>query len=176
MRARRPPTTHVPVKEIDLALAAIAATAAVGVLLALSAHRRISSARRSLAVLQGSYAGRTLVDAVAHHVERTASLEADLEEVARRQEELFSRLGRSARNLGMVRYDAFEDMGGRLSFSAALLDDHGNGMVVTSINGRSESRTYAKAIAGGASRHNLSPEEEAAIAEALKDRARRVRR
>ena len=62
-----------------------------------------------------------------------------------------------------VRYDAFDDMGGRLSFSAALLDDHGDGVVVTSINGRTETRTYAKPIKRLQSEHNLSNEERAAI-------------
>jgi hypothetical protein len=65
-----------------------------------------------------------------------------------------------------VRYDAFEEMGGQLSFSAAFLDDHGDGLVVTSINGRTETRTYAKTIKALASAHNLSDEEREAIATA----------
>lgn len=67
------------------------------------------------------------------------------------------------RHVGVVRYDAFGDMGGRLSFSAALYDDRGNGLVISSINGRSETRTYAKALVDLRSEHNLSPEEEQAI-------------
>jgi len=42
----------------------------------------------------------------------------------------------SVRKVALLRYDAFEDVGGRLSFSCALLDDDGNGVVLTSINGR----------------------------------------
>jgi hypothetical protein len=67
------------------------------------------------------------------------------------------------RNVAVVRYDAFGDMGGRLSFSAALLDDQGDGLVISSINGRSETRTYAKALVGLRSEQNLSPEEAQAI-------------
>ena len=63
---------------------------------------------------------------------------------------------------------AFEDMGGRLSFSAALLDDSGDGLVLTSINGRSETRTYAKGVKAGASDHSLSPEEQQAISYATR--------
>ena len=70
------------------------------------------------------------------------------------------------RHVAVVRYDAFGDMGGRLSFSAALYDDHGDGLVISSINGRSETRTYAKALVGLASDHTLSPEEKDAIAAA----------
>jgi hypothetical protein len=67
------------------------------------------------------------------------------------------------RHLAVVRYDAFGDMGGHLSWSLALLDDGGNGVVLTSIHGRSDARTYAKSVAGWASEQQLSPEESEAI-------------
>ena len=73
----------------------------------------------------------------------------------------------AVRKVGLVRYDAFEDVGGRLSFSCALLDDRGNGVVVTSINGRQDTRVYAKPIMGGRSSYNLSTEEDEAIRQAL---------
>jgi hypothetical protein len=69
--------------------------------------------------------------------------------------------------VGLVRYDAFEDVGGRLSFSCAMLDDHGNGVVMTSINGRQDTRVYAKPIVDGHSQYNLSVEEEEAIRQAI---------
>jgi len=67
------------------------------------------------------------------------------------------------RHLGIVRYDAFSDVGGRLSWSVALLDDAGDGVVLTAIHGRSEARSYAKSISGWASEQPLSPEEESAV-------------
>src|SRR5215218_8305482 len=70
------------------------------------------------------------------------------------------------RHLAVVRYDAFGDMGGHLSWSLALLDDSGHGVVLTSIHGRSEARTYAKNVSGWASEQQLSPEEEEAIGSA----------
>lgn len=73
----------------------------------------------------------------------------------------------SIRNVALLRYDAFEDVGGRLSFSCALLDDHGDGVVLTSINGRQETRVYAKQVTQGTSSHNLSLEEEEAIRRAM---------
>jgi hypothetical protein len=73
----------------------------------------------------------------------------------------------SVRNVALLRYDAFEDVGGRLSFSCALLDDAGNGVVLTSINGRQETRVYAKPVQQGGSSYNLSLEEEEAIRRAL---------
>jgi hypothetical protein len=67
------------------------------------------------------------------------------------------------RHLAVVRYDAFGDMGGHLSWSLALLDDGGDGVVLTSIHGRSEARTYAKSVAGWTCDQQLSPEELEAI-------------
>ena len=69
--------------------------------------------------------------------------------------------------VGLLRYDAFEDVGGRLSFSCALLDEHGSGVVLTSINGRQETRVYAKPVTHGNSSYNLSTEEQEAITKAL---------
>ena len=70
--------------------------------------------------------------------------------------------------VAVVRYDAFGDLAGALSYSAALLDGDGNGLVLTSINGRSETRSYAKGVQGGRSDAPLSPEEQEAIAGALR--------
>ena len=69
--------------------------------------------------------------------------------------------------IGLVRYDAFPDMGGMLSFSAALLDERGDGVVISAINGRQETRAYGKPLVSGSSQHNLSEEEEAAVKAAL---------
>src|SRR6187402_2848525 len=70
------------------------------------------------------------------------------------------------RHLAVVRYDAFGDMGGHLSWSLALADDAGHGVVLTSIHGRSEARTYAKNVSGWTCEQQLSPEEEEAITHA----------
>jgi hypothetical protein len=67
------------------------------------------------------------------------------------------------RHLAVVRYDAFGDMGGQLSWSMALLDDHGNGVVLTSINGRSDARSYAKNVREFVCESKVSPEEAEAI-------------
>ena len=70
------------------------------------------------------------------------------------------------RHLGVVRYDAFGDVGGRLSWSLALLDDRGDGVVLTAIHGRSEARSYAKSIAGWSCEQPMSPEEQEAVGSA----------
>ncbi len=76
------------------------------------------------------------------------------------------------RHLAVVRYDAFGDMGGHLSWSVALLDDNGNGIVLTAIHGRSEARTYAKNIVDWSCDQPLSPEEEEAVQLARAEQSR----
>lgn len=75
-------------------------------------------------------------------------------------------LAQALKHVAVVRYDAFGDMGGRLSFSAAIIDDAGDGVVLSSIHARGESRTYAKGVVGGKSDTTLTPEEQQALAAA----------
>lgn len=70
---------------------------------------------------------------------------------------------RALRDMAIIRYDALQEMSGQLSFSLALLNAQGDGIVLTSINGRAETRTYAKAVVAGKSAQPLSPEEEEAV-------------
>jgi hypothetical protein len=88
--------------------------------------------------------------------------------------EIDSALAHAVRNVALVRYDAFDDMAGRMSFSVALLDDNGDGLTLTSIAGRSDTRVYAKGIRGARSDHELSPEEDQAITAAVRNQAERA--
>lgn len=77
------------------------------------------------------------------------------------------RIQHCVQGVGVIRYNAFEDMGGDLSFSVALLDQKSNGIAMTSITGRHDNRFYCKPIVAGKSVYPLSPEEENAIIKAL---------
>jgi hypothetical protein len=107
---------------------------------------------------------RGILQGQANQIDRLEKAVRSLHATDKRQEET---LRTTIRNVALVRYDAFEDVGGRLSFSCALLDDHGTGVVLTSINGRQETRVYAKTVTEGTSSYNLSVEEQEAIGQAL---------
>ncbi len=77
------------------------------------------------------------------------------------------RLGHAVRHVGLVRFDALPGLAGMFSFSLALLDDARDGVVMTSIYGRSDSRFYVKPIVEGAADVQLTDEESAAITRAL---------
>lgn len=68
---------------------------------------------------------------------------------------------------GIVRYDAYSDMGGAQSWSMAILNADRTGAVVTSLHARDHARVYLKELVGGVSAQRLSPEEERAVAAAM---------
>jgi hypothetical protein len=70
-------------------------------------------------------------------------------------------------NVSLVRYDAFGEMSGRMSFSLALLDNNGDGITITSLAGTSATSVYAKGVRNGQGEHDLSPEEQQAVSTAL---------
>ena len=123
----------------------------------------VGSGRRSRAPRAG-LTGDEAVGALIGRIERIEQALRTLHATDKRQQVLIEG---SVRRVALLRYDAFEDVGGRLSFSCALLDDHGTGVVLTSINGRQETRVYAKPVTERASAYNLSLEEEEAIRQAL---------
>lgn len=125
---------------------------------------RVLKMRREYADAMGD--GTGVFESLASHDAALEALRGDVGTVHRNTEVLRELLRGATSRVAVVRYDAFEDMGGAMSFSAALLDEHDNGIVFTSINGRAETRTYAKPIIAGASEHNLSDDERRAIAAA----------
>ena len=70
---------------------------------------------------------------------------------------------RALRDVAIVRYDALQEMSGQLSFSIALLNALVDGVVLSSINGRAETRTYANQVRAGKGVQELSPQEAQAV-------------
>ena len=145
-----------------LAIAGIAVGVCAAVL-ALVALVKLRRMRRTYLVLQGEDGAESFVDAVGKKVAEVERLRKDVESTQAQVASLRIDVSDSIRHVAVVRYDAFNDMGGRMSFSAALLDDSGDGLVISSINARTETRTYAKGVKAGSSDAILSPEEEQAI-------------
>jgi hypothetical protein len=144
-------------------LAVVLGVVAIAALvLAIGSHLRLSRMRRRFTVLWGG--GEADVATLAAGQERRLlGLAEQVQTVRAEVTGLRDDLRQSLRNVAVVRYDAFGDMGGRLSFSCAVVDDAGDGLVLSSIHARGESRTYAKGIVGGSSEITLTPEEQQAL-------------
>ena len=119
------------------------------------------------ALLVGLLALRRTTRAAGRRARRDpAAVPGDLAGLRAEVQTLRAEAAEALRHLSVVRYDAFGDMGGRLSWSLALLDEGGDGVVLTSIHGRSEARTYAKNITGWVCDQAMSPEEEEVLTSA----------
>lgn len=156
--------------EPDLvALLAVIATALAAVLLVVAIVQglRLRKLARAYEAAIGPDAPEDLVSAVADQRAAISRLREDLTTVHGNTETLRDLQRSAISRIGLVRYDAFPDMGGMLSFSAALLDERGDGVLLSAINGRQETRAYGKPLVAGSSQHNLSEEEEAAVKAAL---------
>ncbi len=157
-----------------VAILAIVATSLVVVLLVLVIVQMVQlrTLRSTYRAAIGEDAPDDLVTAVAKQADGLAQLRVDLGVVHNNTETLRDLHRGSVSRVGLVRYDAFPDMGGMLSFSAALLDERGDGLVISAINGRQETRAYGKPMAAGTSEHSLSDEERAAVEAAMNGRPR----
>lgn len=93
--------------------------------------------------------------------------EKDLEELRQDLRGLKTHTASFPHNWHLYRYNAFDKTGSDLSFSLALLSDQGDGLVLTGIFGREDTRVYAKPVSGGLSDYTLSEEEKEAIKVAM---------
>lgn len=76
---------------------------------------------------------------------------------------LYKNMERTFQKLGIVKYDAFNHMGGQLSFSLALLDENNDGFIINSVHSSEGCYSYTKEIKGGTSGISLGKEEQQAL-------------
>jgi len=170
-------STYVAVFALVLAYVALVA--------AFVALRTLAKLRRSTALLsrgvRGPDAQDSLLEATSRTAEQTAAVHDELGElrayVAATRAELLAAAqpgdtNSVLRNVALVRYDAFDGVSGRLSFSLALLDEHGDGVAISALAGQTDTRVYAKGVTGGDGEQDLSPEERQAVSAALHKRRR----
>lgn len=101
------------------------------------------------------------LDSIQNGLTRIKAIELELSSLS-------NLLDNCIQRVGIIRYNAFEKMGGDQSFSLALLDKNGKGVVITSLYGNTSSATFAKPVINYKSSFRLSPEEEEAIERAAK--------
>lgn len=134
--------------------------ALVALLYAYSIHRRL----RGLTTRRGE----ALEDSLSELMRRTKELQVFREELERYLKTAEARLSTSIRGIGVVRFNPFQGdgSGGNQSFSAALLDESGSGVVFSALYARGHASTYAKPVVKGSSSFELTAEEREAIGKA----------
>jgi hypothetical protein len=159
----------VTLDERTLSLAVLALGAAVVVLLVWVALLQRSSAqlRRRLRRVLPEGESTSLDQVLERQLDRVETLAQRLDALTKLHHELEALTQHAVQRVGVVRYNPFADTGGDQSFAIALLDSLGNGLVVSSLHSRTETRVFAKPVQAGRSRYPLSDEEQDAIRKAL---------
>jgi hypothetical protein len=108
----------------------------------------------------------SLGSAVERLATRFSNMNERTERLVVRTEQIDKALAHAVQGIGFVRFSAFEDTGGDQSFSLALVDGEGDGMVISALYGRDATRVYAKPVEGWTSSRSMTGEEEQALAKA----------
>lgn len=155
----------------------------VALVAAYFALRTLAKLRRATAVLsrgaRGPAAQASLIEATQRNTERTelvAEQVAELRTAVTLQPGGGVEQAGALRKVALVRYDAFNEMSGRMSFSLALLDEQGDGVTISAIAGHADTSVYAKGVVGGRGENELSPEEAQAVSSAMAKRRGLMRR
>lgn len=151
---------------LDIFILVAGALVVVSLVLAAAALGMALRLRRRYTGLMMGRDGLDLEGLLGHHGELLQKGLRDCEDMEARLDKAEKQLQLTVAGVGLVRYNAFRETGSDLSFSLALLDRDRNGVVLTSLFGRNESRCYGKPVEQGQSNYHLSEEEKQALEEA----------
>ncbi len=147
-----------------IGLLVIALAILAGVLVVVSRRaRRIES---QLAGLTRGDDGENLADILEAHLDKVYAVARRQDELDVRAGALEARAGHTLQGVSLVRFNNFDDTGGNQSFALAMADPEANGVVISSLHARNQTRVYAKAVARGVAEGALSAEEGEALREA----------
>jgi hypothetical protein len=122
--------------------------------------------RRWHQLMQGTE-GQSLETILHENLRRLAYMDETLKAQGNHLQHLQSQTDQCLQHVGLVRFDAFEDVGGQQSFSLAFMNVGRDGIVLSGIHSRNDIRVYAKSLDKGQSSVDLSDEEKQAIRQAV---------
>lgn len=108
-----------------------------------------------------------LEEVIIANKQKVEKLDNDIEDLYKISEQIHKIASKGIQKVGLVRFNPFKDTGGNQSFTIALLDAANNGVVISSLYARDETRIYSKPVSSGISEFQLSEEEKQAIKKAL---------
>jgi Protein of unknown function (DUF4446) len=154
-------------ENLAIALGALAALVLLLLIGFIVQSVRLGRAVRSYRELVRDGEAGSLHDRLVGSAEQAVKASERMREIEAMHAVIEGRSRRSLQHIGLVRFNPFEDTGSDQSFAIALLDDQRDGVVLSSLHGRANTRLFAKPVADGSSPHNLSDEETQAIRIAL---------
>lgn len=137
----------------------------LAILLAITIRNVIFIKRKYYTLMSGKK-GKDLEKILLLRFKEMDKVKSNAKRLNKEHKEVKARISKSISKIGLVKYDAFDDLAGSLSFSLALLDEENSGVVLNSMHSKNGCYTYAKEIIKGESYIPLSDEEKSAIEEA----------
>ena len=133
-------------------------------------HIRLGSLKKKYDFFMQGDNGASLERKLSVEVSEIRDAAKGLESLLTEQAAIRNTLSNTIQKIGFIKYNAFENIGNDLSFALTLLDGNNNGICISSIYGRNESRIFSKPIVKGKSLVSLSQEELESLNEALGER------
>ena len=128
---------------------------------------KLNKMKRNYRIFMNGKTAENLEDSMLEHFEKIEELESitikHTSEIKKIKEELMTVYSK----VGIVKYDAFNEMGGKLSFALAMLDNSNNGYVINAMHSREGCYTYIKELIKGESFITLGDEEKQALDKAM---------
>lgn len=146
---------------------AMAVVLIILILIVIGQGKRISKMKRRYRKLMAGSDGESIENMLMQHLDEVHKVVAESERINSENQAIRELLDKAITRVGVIRFRAFDDMGSDLSYAVALLDSHNNGVVLSSIFGRDDSRSYVKPIQNGQSTYTLTDEEEQALHNAI---------
>lgn len=129
----------------------------------LSCRKKIKKLKNKYYKFMNGLSGANIEQVLEDIIDRTNGVIEKNKELEYQMNTIKRNMYYCVQKVGVVRYNAFDNVGSDLSFSIALLDKNDDGVVLSSLYSRDSSSTYAKPVSGGKSKHALSAEEIKAI-------------
>lgn len=127
---------------------------------------KVSSLNKKYKTFMRGSRGLTLESTILNRFEELDIVKEEIAMLSEKLETVSENLITAYQKIGVIRYDAFKEMGGKLSFSLCLLDDENSGIILTSMHTKEGCYTYVKEIIKGEAFVILSTEERRALEEA----------
>ena len=126
-------------------------------------YRRFKQVKNRYKLLMRGPTGMDLEEILMNYAMAVKDIEHSTQDIKKELTDFRAKLVECLRKPELYRFKAFDNMGGDLSFSMSLINEKGDGVVITSLYGREETRIYAKTLQNGTSDHILSDEEKTVI-------------
>ncbi len=154
--------------DLDYIVIGLAALVLIFMIITIVNIVQMKKLKKKYNLFMGGKNANSLEELLQSRIDQIDGLVASNNKNEKNIEEILKTLRHTYQKIGLVKYDAFREMGGKLSFSLAMLDEKDDGFIINAMHTREGCYTYIKEIINGNSIITLSEEENEALIMAKK--------